>query len=247
MLRRPRLVGRTAERAFLLDRVERATRGQAATVRIEGAPGLGASALARWTAETASEAGLDPVVVVERWDDRSALDTRGLVVLAGGAPAPGEETLTLAALADADQAALVAALLPLAPALAARVVERTAGRPRFAVQLAIHLVERDRLVPGPDGLVLRGRDEALPADPAELWDRRCEAVAHALRPAVRRAVGVAARRGALVRDLGAACAADGVACADEARTHLLDTRLAEPVEEGFAWVDEALRSRFLRW
>lgn len=77
------------------------------------------------------------------------------------ATTPGARTLELGALPDADHGALVHAVLPLEPGVAARVRAHTAGHPLFAVQLVADWVERELLAWTPAGFAL-SRTVALP-------------------------------------------------------------------------------------
>ncbi|MCB9538614.1 MAG: protein kinase [Myxococcales bacterium] len=73
------------------------------------------------------------------------------------------------------QLTLVRELLGLETALAARVAERAAGNPQFAVQVVGDWVERGLIVRGEQGYRLAdGADAELPADLQAAWDARVE-------------------------------------------------------------------------
>jgi tetratricopeptide (TPR) repeat protein len=90
---------------------------------------------------------------------------------------PGTATLEIGPLEPEHRAALVRELLGLQGELAARVEERTAGNPLFAVELVGDWVRRGLLVPGEGGFQLQaGAEVDLPDDLHEVWARRVERV-----------------------------------------------------------------------
>jgi hypothetical protein len=96
------------------------------------------------------------------------------------------QRITLGPLATADTRALVAELLVLDEAFAARLEERTQGNPAFAIQLVGDLVQRGLLVAGPRGFRVRpGAIPALPDDLHTVWTSRVERVLQGLPPAAR--------------------------------------------------------------
>jgi len=106
------------------------------------------------------------------WDDLAELE----------AAAP----LELPPLGPDDQRRLVDRLVDLDPDLADRLVERTEGRPLFAVQLVEYWIEQGAISPGPDGFVLEDRArEHIPTDLHALWLRRLNQFAQRFEPEVR--------------------------------------------------------------
>ena len=86
---------------------------------------------------------------------------------------PNARRIELGPLPPAQHARLVRELLGLEGPLAARLAERSAGNPQFAVQLVGDWVQRDLLEPGEQGFRLRvGADLELPADLQAVWDAR---------------------------------------------------------------------------
>ena len=84
--------------------------------------------------------------------------------------------LEVSRLSEADIRSLLRGLLGLAPTLAARVEERCAGNPLFAIQLVGDWVHRGLLVLGEQGFMMApGSSSALPADLERVWSDRIEA------------------------------------------------------------------------
>ncbi|MDP2342968.1 MAG: protein kinase [Deltaproteobacteria bacterium] len=93
---------------------------------------------------------------------------------------PGVVTLVLPPLPAADQRRLVEELLGLEPRLADLVATRSAGNPRFAVELVGDFVERGVLELVPAGFALRrGEPAVLPDDLHAVWSKRLQ---HLLAP-----------------------------------------------------------------
>jgi tetratricopeptide (TPR) repeat protein len=94
-------------------------------------------------------------------------------VLAALLQRPECRALEVGPLEAGARPALMQALLGLDDELAARVDERTAGNPLFAVQLVGDWVQRGILVPGPRGFTLRyGARADLPDNLHEVWSTR---------------------------------------------------------------------------
>ena len=74
------------------------------------------------------------------------------------------QLLSVGALAEEEQIALVRQMLGLSPTLARTVAERTGGNPLFATQLVRSWVNSDALVPSGDGLVLSSDAASVPDD-----------------------------------------------------------------------------------
>lgn len=84
----------------------------------------------------------------------------------------GEE-LEVAPLADADQRLVIERLLQFAPSVVEELVDRSEGRPLFAIQLVNDWVSRDLLHVTDEGFSLRDPDAIrIPDDLKELWERR---------------------------------------------------------------------------
>jgi eukaryotic-like serine/threonine-protein kinase len=87
-------------------------------------------------------------------------------------------TVRIPPLDRADTRAMLAALLPVEPALVEQVCSRSEGVPLFAVQLLGDWVQRGELVPGPAGWELaRDAQQTLPVTLHDLWMRRVEELA----------------------------------------------------------------------
>jgi tetratricopeptide (TPR) repeat protein len=259
-----RLVGREAERDRLwahLGAVHGDRAGRA--VWVQGADGLGRSALLGWLGEMARVTGaawvttdLDaPVPAEDRprlvlLDDPEpaeaerliarAAERAALVVVASRAAAPaGTEPLTLAPLSDAEIRALLDLRLPIDNALATKLSARAGGSPAFAVALLTDLVRRGVLEPGPEGFrEAPGAELALPEDLRSLWTARLDALAPAGSPR-RSAWEIAAIIGACVPLALFADACDGAGLSP-------DAQVFAPMEaEGWVHVgpDGALRFR----
>ncbi len=167
---------------------------------------------------------------------------------------PDVQRLQVGPLEPAHHRALVESLLGLEGDLAARVEERTAGNPLFAVQLIGDWVERGLLIPGPGGFQLRdGASMPLPEDLAHVWQERVERLLQD-QPAsqiAREALELAATLGQDVdpAEWEACCREAGL----EAPWPLIDTlvslRLARPAEGGvrvgFSFVHGMLRESLL--
>ena len=107
--------------------------------------------------------------------------------------------LDLEGLPSADQRALVDALLVFAPEVAAHITERTAGNPRFALQLVADWVQRGLLEAGPEGFTVPAEDLAdAPVDPLAIWQRSLSAALAELGDADVEALEVAAALGVRV-------------------------------------------------
>lgn len=138
-------------------------------------------------------------------------------------------------LAPEGRRALVRQLLGLAPTLSARVEDRTAGNPLFAVQLIGDWVQRGLLIPSADGLRLRpGADTTLPSSLYGVWAGPLERVLGALPHSERLGLELAALLGV---DVGteewlALCDEVGVSGSLEAVEALLEAHLARAGPEG---------------
>ncbi len=92
------------------------------------------------------------------------------------------QLLTIGALAQEEQIALVRQMLGLSPSLARTVAERTGGNPLFATQLVRSWVNSNALVPSGDGLVLLSDAATVPDDVQVLLADDFERIIEALRP-----------------------------------------------------------------
>jgi len=131
--------------------------------------------------------------------------------------------------------ALVRQLLGLAPTLSARVEDRTAGNPLFAVQLIGDWVSRGLLIPSSDGLRLQpGAETRLPGTLYEVWAKPLEEALRGLPMTARLGLELAALQGVDVdtsewQDM---CAEVGVRGDLQAVEALLDRRLATTGPKG---------------
>jgi tetratricopeptide (TPR) repeat protein len=167
---------------------------------------------------------------------------------------PAVERLPVGPLLGDDRAALVRGLLGLDGELAARVEDRTAGNPLFAVQLLGDWVERGLLEPGPRGFRLRaGAEVSLPEDIRAVWDARVDRLLSALPAPATHALELAATLGPMVDGVewAEACAAAGIEAAARAaaREAVLGSRLGVPPRDagegggaaGFSFIHGMLR------
>ena len=115
----------------------------------------------------------------------SSADLPVLVIATVDEPAPDIDLpwqahateLTVDPLTDADQHAVISAVLPLAPDLARRVVSRTQGSPLFAEGLVGDWVQRGVLTATPQGFTLQsGASEELPDSLHAVWMRVIEGI-----------------------------------------------------------------------
>jgi len=158
------------------------------------------------------------------------------------------ETLLLRPLGGRERQTLVRELLGLAPALAGRVEERTAGNPLFAIQLVGEWIQRDLLVLEPDGFALRpGAEDTLPTDVMEVWAQRIDHLLDNRGSAAGTALESAAVLGVSV-DANEWWACTGE-LSDAARERLLgamfEQRLAITEERGWAFAHGMLREVLL--
>lgn len=163
-----------------------------------------------------------------------------LVVLTTQEPLDGVETLAVEPLDPAERAELARKLLGLAPGLADRVAERSAGNPLVAVQMVEAWVHGDALEPTPHGFTLREGLDALPDDLLGLWQARVSGLGEP--------VEIAAALGQDVTTLEwlAACDQAGHRPAPDLTSRLVEARLAtlrQPGEApGWRFVHPMLRA-----
>ncbi len=152
---------------------------------------------------------------------------------------------TLDPLEGAARSALVRAILPLDPSLAARVEERTGGNPRFAVQLVQDWVERGILKAGPDGFDAEG-ELPLPASIQSVWDVRVETLLSGLGERAASCLELAAVLGSnvVLEDLRKLRPADEPYW-QAISTRMLLKRFAVPTADGFAFAHVALREALI--
>jgi len=161
--------------------------------------------------------------------------------------------LQVPALDDQDHRRLVESLLPLEEKLAARVADRTAGNPQFAIQLIGNWVERGLLEPGPDGLRLRLDAEVdFPDDLHAVWSGRIAQFLEGRPDHDGAALEMTALHGRRIDpgEWAAACSHAGLAPSADLVDALLDAHLAtcEPggPEEGWALAHAMLRESLER-
>ena len=152
-------------------------------------------------------------------------------------------TLHLGPLDGAHRTELVAQVFGLAPSLAHRVAERTAGNPLFAVQLVGDWVQRGLLASSPEGYHLRGdHDAALPDGLVDVWtgplERALEGRRHHYLPLL-----AAASLGPRVdrREWPAVCRVLGAEGEEELVEVLTRRRLATPDGDGWRFAHGMLR------
>ena len=177
-----------------------------------------------------------PVLVVMTVPDEALVERQAEVeVLAGVQAHASCRTLEIGPLDPSARPALMQALLGLDDALAARVDERTAGNPLFAVQLVGDWVQRGILVAGPHGFTLRyGARADLPDTLHEVWSTRVGRLLEHRPEPTEAALLAAAALGAEV-DMGewrAVCAALGIDASLTLVDELIAQRLARCGPEG---------------
>jgi tetratricopeptide (TPR) repeat protein len=203
-----------------------------------------------------------PVLVVasartEHLADRAAIAQR-LEGLAERFP-----HLELGPLPPRDQAALIEEVLGLSPALAAQVLDRTGGNPRFARKLIGDWVKRGVLILGPMGFeVRRGETLDLPASLTADWSERIRRLLHDLPDKAHAQIERAAVLGLDVRDAEWKAACDdpdgGWAAAGRSRivpenerlrqevvNRLVAARLVVQLPDGFRFVHGMVREVLL--
>jgi len=175
----------------------------------------------------AQSAGPAPVLLLATARDDALVERPAeRAALAALLARPDAERLEVGALAAEHRGALVRELLGLSAALAARVEERSAGSPLFAVQLVADWTRRGLLVPGGDGLQLRaGAAPELPDSLGGLWAGALEHLLAQRGPADGPALEVAAALGQDVdaTEWAAVCTRLGIA-PDEALVEAIVSR-----------------------
>ncbi|MEZ4319502.1 MAG: tetratricopeptide repeat protein [Myxococcota bacterium] len=181
----------------------------------------------------------------------------------------GASTLSLGPLADADQHELVQSMLGLEESLTARVVERTGGNPLLAVEILGDWIQRNTLEPGPKGFALvPGEEVVLPDDLHAVWMRRVERVLRGLHEDAASYLEAAAVLGLEVdeeewrevtdhpegfhfprylRKGGMAYYPARARIRAKLADRLLDYRLAEETDTGWAFAHGMIRESLLRW
>lgn len=93
-----------------------------------------------------------------------------------------------------ERAAMVRAMLPLAPSLVHEVVQRSEGNPLFAMQLVGDWVSRGQLKATAEGYIAdpEALKEGLPGSLDDVWSRRLETFLNGAHPSVRHALEIAA-------------------------------------------------------
>ncbi len=144
---------------------------------------------------------------------------------------------------------LVQRLLALDHDLARELDARTAGNPLFAIELVDDWIRRGVLELGRDGFRLRAGERAdLPDDIHVVWKGWVDGVLAYQPPEARRALEVAAALGLQVapEEWAAACAAMGSELPETLVEGLMATHLAEPRDDGWAFVHEMVRESIER-
>jgi tetratricopeptide (TPR) repeat protein len=162
---------------------------------------------------------------------------------------PHARELELAPLNTQERRTLVEGLLCLSGELAAQVEERCGGNPMFAVQLVGDWVRRGLLEVTPQGFALKDNHRALPDDLRRLAEERIELALASLPLAAHTTLEVAAALGLRVdaQEWDEVCRYAGAEPPPNVLGALLDHRLLEPAEDGWAFalgiVREVLEQR----
>jgi serine/threonine protein kinase/predicted ATPase len=181
----------------------------------------------------------------------------------------GASTLSLGPLDAVDQHELVQSMLGLQESLAARVVERTGGNPLLAMEIIGDWIQRDAIEPTPEGYALApGEDLVLPDDLHAVWMRRVERVLRGLHEDAASYLEAAAVLGLEVdeeewrevtdhpegfhfprylRKGGMAYYPGRARIRAKLADRLLDYRLAEETDTGWAFAHGMIRESLLRW
>ena len=202
-----------------------------------------AMALAEHVLRSARRAPVPLLLLLTTRSEEPAEDTpflRGLL------ESPGVRELVLEPLEPAECGVLVRQALGLDDGIAARVEQRCAGNPAFAIRLTADMLARGVLVPGLDGLALRpGAVVDLPDSArharAAAWDRLLEDVE---RPAdARHALEIAAilGHGVDAAEWLAACATARVDARPELWVAACAAGLARPTDRGWRFAHATLR------
>ncbi len=214
-------------------------------------------AFARHVAE-AQAVRPSPILLVVTWRDEAVAEDPELRrEVAALQKIPDVEMMEVGPLKAAESSRLVQALLPLERSLAARVEERTAGNPFFAVQLVRDWVRENKLVEGASGYELEDTGPII-ASVEEVWAQRVERVLRGLPDEAAQLLEIAAVLGIHVNgdewqrvgdDPKGRHAAQGKVMFDpthaawrqeiESRMHL--ARLVDDAPEGFAFAQEMVR------
>ena len=151
----------------------------------------------------------------------------------------------LSPLAPQERQDLIDSILPLSPSLSALVDQRTAGNPRFAIQLLTDWVQRGVLLPGPSGFEAP-RDLELPASLQAIWSSRVRHLLAGFDRDAGRLLEIAATLGneVLHDDLNALLP-DREAAWQALATRMVLHRLVVPTPEGFAFSHPAIREVLL--
>jgi len=166
---------------------------------------------------------------------------------------PEARHIDVPALSSSDTHVLVSELLGLEGDLAGLLEERCAGNPLFAVQLVNDWVERGVLEVGTTGFTLRrGEAARLPDDIHHVWAGRIERLLNGYAPEAGIALEIAAVLGheLILGDWEAACELFGLTppprLLDQLLDNLLEARLAQPTDQGWAFVHGMLRESLER-
>lgn len=136
-------------------------------------------AFARHVAE-AQAVRPSPILLLVTWRDEAVAEDPELRrEVAALQKAPDVEMMPVGPMHAVESSRLIQALLPLERSLAARVEERTAGNPAFAVQLVRDWVREGKLVEGASGYELADSGRII-ASVEEVWTERVERVLRGL-------------------------------------------------------------------
>lgn len=152
--------------------------------------------------------------------------------------------LPVGALDDGAARRLIEEILFVRGDLAERIAERAGGNPLFATQLVSDLVARGALLASRDGYVATPLAEGrLPADLRRLWLDRADNALAGRSPTWRHGLELAAALGDSVdlREWAAACEAAGIEMPVFVVDALVETGLAVPTPDGFAFAHSLAR------
>ena len=162
------------------------------------------------------------------------------------------QLISLPPLSREEHSAFVDALLPFEPRLAQRLIERTEGRPDFALRLVEDWIQRGVLTQAPEGFILSpGSREVLPTSLQEVWRRRLRRMLGeldgGLRADAQRALELAATLGRNVKDeeWRVACMFSNVIAPTTLVDKLARDRLITQNADGWAFIHTLLREELL--
>ena len=184
-------------------------------------------------------AGVPAMVVAAARPDRLAQAPRAGAVLARLIGLTGSLSLDLDPLGADEHHAVLAAVLPLAPALIDELVDRTGGDPSVSVQVVRGWVAANALVPGVDGRYVRapGVDPFIPADRAAVWRSRLDVHRAAID-----VLGAGAALGLVIDAADLIAAVGDPVLTESAGSRFVQDEVWVRRSGGWAWAEEAARA-----